>query len=152
MGRAAVKLEMLNAPFFRLFFEKMAADMRLLGLVSSEGQVQGAVLTVAHGRELTFVWAGKPQARDDENDNYFNLLAGMVELAIREGFETMNFGQVAFYTKLRLGGEPHQLHLFFRSESPFWHHAVRLFVKEIFPKVELPTYRVFKEEAAGQST
>lgn len=145
MGRAAVKLETLNQSFFYHFFEKMPENKRVLGLVRGE-TVLGVVLLVEHGPELTFVWAGKPEARDDAFDNYFNLLAGMVDYAIQHGFQVLNFGQVAFYTKQRLGGLPHQLHIFFKSESWFWHRVVRLFGADIFPKVELPVYEVFKNE------
>lgn len=143
MGRAAVRLETLNEAFFRHFYRNMAADMRIYGLVQGD-KVLCAAMLVAHGEELTFVWAGKPQARDDAYNDYFNLLTGMVMQAVEGRYRVLNFGQVAFYTKQRLGGHPHHLYLFYRAESAFWHRLLNWGRLEIFPKVDLKDLKVFR--------
>ncbi len=142
MSRAAVKLETLNLDFFKHFFEKMQHDTHLISL-THDNQKLATHLMVAHGNELTFVWAGKPDPTS-KFDDYFNLMAAMTDYAIKNKFKVLNFGQVAFYTKQRLGGEPFQLCLFFKSTSWFWHQFIKLLKNELFPRIELKPKNVFR--------
>ena len=142
MSRATVKLETLNAAFFREFYRHMGGDMKLLGLVY-RGELLAVALLVAHGDELTFVWTGKLEARDDAHDNYFNLLTGMVAYAIAGGYRVLNLGQTAYYTKQRLGGEAEPLYIFFRAHQPWRHALLRALNAVIFPDMRLKALRVF---------
>ena len=143
MDRATVKLETLNEAFFEQAFVKMADDIRLLTLIKDDKPL-AATFLISHGAELTFVWAGKPIARADEYDPYFNLLTQMVVYAIENGYKTLNFGQTAYFTKQRLGGDAHELFLFFKSSSWFWHRLIRSFNAVIFPKTPLPLLNVWR--------
>ena len=143
MSRAEVKLETLNQAFFIGFFAKMGIKVKAIRLWA-KGKSQGMVVIAHTNRTLTWIWAGKDTAKNEEFDNYFNLVAAIVQYAIEHGCTTINLGQTAYYTKQRMGGSAQPLSLYFRSYKPFKHLLLKSLSSVIFPLNILPVLKVFK--------
>ena len=149
MDRAAVKLEVLNRSFFENFFEAMEAEIRILAMVY-RGEVLGVFVLALVEDELTFIWTGKEAARD-KYDTYFNLMNAMMCYALDQGCERLILGQTSFYAKQRIGGIVEDLFLYFKCHQGWKHWILEKLNAQLFPRLELPELRVFKDDPEPES-
>jgi hypothetical protein len=144
MERTPTKLETLNQAFFENLFLQQE-DYRILKLVV-KGKIISAAVLVFSGDTLTFMLVGRENEKD-EYDSYFNLVYGIIALAIREGFKIIKLGQTAYWVKQCVGGEPENEYIWFSSSSKCWHWILRKGKKIVFPETRLKKVNAFKRTA-----
>lgn len=144
MERASTKLEILNPDFFKEFYRRMDNCMKLLVLKTSR-EILGAAILVSHGKELTFTLIGKMKEKDLKYDTYFNILNGIIEIAIEGGYSRLNLGQTSYWVKQRVGGIPENVFIYFKSKKKFTHGILELLNKQVFPALKLKSVNVFKK-------
>jgi predicted N-acyltransferase len=143
MDRAEVKLETLNQAFFDNLYTNMKEDWDLLALVKGE-EVLGAALLSTSNKIMTFVLVGLDYAKRDEYDVYFNLVYGIIDLAIQRGCRELNLGQTSYWLKQRIGGICIPEYLYFKARSRPVHFCISSLRMVLFPAVKLPRPRVFR--------
>ena len=68
-------------------------------------KIISSALLVPHGDTLTFMLAGRENEKD-EYDSYFNLVYGIIALAIQSGCKKLKLGQTAYWVKQCVGALP----------------------------------------------
>ncbi|MBL7844250.1 MAG: GNAT family N-acetyltransferase [Cyclobacteriaceae bacterium] len=155
MERTPTKLETLNLEFFQQLQLKYAAKMELL-TVQHKDEILSAGFLMQHNDELTFMLVGRKNAKD-EADSYFNLVYGIIELAIARKLRLINLGQTAYWVKQRIGGRSSDVHIYFKSKKPIINWLLKKLKRVIFPQLELKSLTVFtrsvlKKEHLGSAT
>ena len=177
MERTPTKLETLNLDFFKNLFRqkdyngheelleispgvemtthqrsneiclrtRSGSKCKLLSLVVAEKIVSSAVL-VFHGDTLTFMLVGKDEEKD-EYDSYFNLVYGIISVAIQNGCKKIKMGQTAYWVKQCVGASPEDEFIYLASRKPFMHWILRSLRHVIFPQTKLKAANVFKRPA-----
>jgi predicted N-acyltransferase len=140
MERTKTKLETLNEDFFTELF-KDASHYQLLSLVE-RGNILSSALLVPHGDTLTFMLSGRENDKD-EYDSYFNLVYGIVALAIQCGCKKLKLGQTAYWVKQCVGGLPEQELIYFASRRPVIHRILKSLRNVIFPELTVKTVEIF---------
>lgn len=151
MQRAETKLELLNIDFFQEFYRRMTADMTLIALVKGE-EILGAALLTAAEKQLTFALVGKEKARDAAFDTYFNLIHGIIDYGIQNGYSVIQLGQTSYAAKMRFGGTPVEQYLYFRSRRKLVHAILKRFNPALFPATQLIPIQPFKTRKNGKHT
>ncbi|WP_373493335.1 peptidogalycan biosysnthesis protein [Aquiflexum sp.] len=141
MDRTPTKLETLNLQFFQGLQRHYQSKMEILK-VQQHGKILSAGILIQHQNELTFVLVGRNQAKDDAH-SYFNLVYGIIQLAISRGLDRINLGQTAYWVKQRIGGEPTDVFIYFKSRNPFTNWILKKLNHVIFPKLNLKELKVF---------
>ncbi len=96
--KSRIRVEKLTPEFFRgEFFE-------IFVLEDGEG-ARGFVQLLANGDELVFEFVGLDYSVQSKYDTYLAMLLEIIRYAIEHGFKTVDFGQTADDTKLKLGSE-----------------------------------------------
>ena len=149
MERAETKLETLNETFFQKLFEELPKTMQLLALKKQQ-EISGVALIMQEGTTMTFLLVGKPAHQDRTYDTYFNLVYGIMQIAMERQCTHLKLGQTAYHVKQRIGGVLEEQYLFFRSRNRWTHWVLSRLNSLIFPKMELPSYRVFKQTLPNQ--
>lgn len=133
-------LETLPMPFLR----DLPAPFRLTH-ISDKGAVRCWHICVRDGKRLEFFLGGMNYEADDPRRTYRTLLASVLRTAMEQGATSINLGQTAETTKLRLGGALRRKYML------AWHHnpAVRTLLRVSRPVLEyrgvFPAHRVRKE-------
>jgi predicted N-acyltransferase len=143
MSRAEVKLEILNEAFFFNFFDRMRSSAKLISLCEGDQILTSLLAVEVHGT-LYFVWASKPDARDDLHHSYFNLLDTLIRYGIEKKVNIIHLGQTAYYTKQRFGGKATDVFLFYKALQPWKHAILSKLSSVIFPKMNLEKVNVWK--------
>jgi len=146
MDRAKVKLETLNQSFFRNLYANMQENWDVLALVKGEEVLGAAILTTAN-KTMTFVQVGLDYAMRDDYDVYFNLVYGIVHLAIQRGCQELNLGQTTYWVKQRIGGVCDPEYFFFKANHRLIHFGIRSLRSLLFPETKLQNLQVFREPA-----
>jgi predicted N-acyltransferase len=144
MDRAKIKLEVLNKAFFENVYENMREDTELL-MIRGGKQALAAALITSHDRRMTFLLAGLNYSKLEEFDVYFNLIYGIVSLAIQRGCTQLDLGQTAYWLKQCIGGEWIPVFFYIRSERPIPQLLLKTFQPLLFPELKLKPIRVFRE-------
>ena len=144
MTRAPTKLEVLTPEFFHSLYENMGEDLKLFILKKDE-TIFSAALLLQNEHSLTFMLAGR-ENQCDEYDSYFNLVSGILAMAIKNGIREIKLGQTAYWVKQRIGGMAEDEYFFFHARKPILHALLKKFNRIIFPAVKLPRINVFKNE------
>jgi hypothetical protein len=145
MERAETRLETLNEAFFERLWAEL--DLQIVAAIvdGEDGdEILGAALLVKSGTTMNFVLVGLPPAVRTPHDVYFNLLYAIVDQAIRQGCRHLNLGQTATWGKQQIGGQPEDEFLFFKAANPLMHAVLRSMRGILFPRLRLPSPRVFK--------
>lgn len=143
MARATVKLELLNADFFRQLFQQYAGDMELLAFMDN-GAISGAALLFCQRKRMTFALVGLDYDRRDQHDIYFNLLNGIIAHAINSGCRRLDLGQTSYWLKQRLGATAEPTCFYLKAENSLINQLLKSLGGVLFPKLELANPRVFK--------
>lgn len=96
--KSRIRVEKLTPEFFRGEF------FRIFVLEDGEG-VRGFVQLLANGGELVFEFVGLDYSVQSKYDTYLAMLLEIIRYAVEHGFKTVDFGQTADDTKLKLGSE-----------------------------------------------
>lgn len=143
MARAEVKFETLNREFFRRLFARAGEELEVMSFIAGQ-EVLGQALLVRNGPTMTFLLVGLRYESLSVYDVYFNLLAGIVKLAIDRGCERLDLGQTSYYAKQRLGGESHKIHFYLRPKKMAVRALIKIFGRALFPELVPRRHHVFK--------
>jgi predicted N-acyltransferase len=143
MQRAETRLETLDEAFFQRLWVELGPELQIIAAVDGD-EILGAALLVRSGATMNFMLAGLPPAPRTPHDVYFNLLYAIVDQAIRQGCRRLNLGQTATWGKQQIGGQPEDEFLFFKAANPVMHVVLRSMRGILFPRLRLPSPRVFK--------
>jgi hypothetical protein len=97
------------------------------------------------GRLATFLLAGLDYGADRAWQVYPNLVAAVVDEAIRAGASRLELGQTSGALKSRLGAVAVPRFLYLRHRNPLGHLLLRGAAALLFPEHEYPERRVFRE-------
>ncbi len=144
MERARVKLEVLNEAFFGNIIEYMPERVELLSFIHGE-KVFGSAIVVTSGKRMTFLLIGLDYCSMREWDVYFNIMYGIVSIAISRNCEVLDMGQTSEYAKQRLGTRFVPEYFYLKSSNRVVHALLRLTKGLMFPRQTVPEISVFKE-------
>ena len=145
MDRVEFKLEMLDGNYFRRMFEALADDLELI-VLQHQDNILGAALIAEVGGTLHFLFVGLDYSFRDDYDSYFNLLHGIVAVAIERKCAFVDLGQTSYRPKLRIGGVPEEVCFYLRATSPIIHTTLKSLRSCLFPRTRLPQLRVFRRD------
>ena len=139
LGKSRVRIETLSKEYFQ-------GDMFKVFVAEKEGRAIGFIQLLENGSELIFEFVGIDYKYNDELPIYHRMLFEIIRYGIENGFKTIDFGQTADDTKLKLGSD------YIRLYAALHHSAgiMRFFSKRLAPYIEYKplnmNFRVFKEE------
>jgi len=145
MKRTPTKLETLNREFFSNLFKQ--EEYKLLNLVVEGKAVSSAVVKFA-GDELIFMLVAK-EDNADEYDSYFNLVYGIIALAIQTGCKKISMGQTAYWVKQCAGAVPEPESIYFASRKRLVHWVLKSLRSVIFPEMKLKSINVFRQKTVA---
>jgi predicted N-acyltransferase len=143
MHESKNKLEVLNKEFFENFFSMMSRKIELLSLKHKD-EILGTAIISQDEDKMTFVLIGFEHQNVKDYDTYFNIVYGIIYLAINRGCTLLNMGQTSYYFKQRCGAVPSELFFYIKSDKKSVHLMLKIFRNIIFPAVILPSHHVFK--------
>ncbi len=130
--KSRIRVEKLSFEFFKGEFFKIF-------VLEDEEAVRGFVQLLENGSELVFEFVGLDYSVNQIYDTYLCMLLGIVRYGIENGFKTIDFGQTADDTKLKLGCEYTYLYAYLNHKNPI----VNALCKRLAPKLE---YRPLSEK------
>ena len=151
MSRAETQLETLNLAFFQELYTRCPEDLIWLSVVA-EGEILAVALLNESDGAMNWMLVGQGQQANETYDPYFNLMYGIISLALERGCHTLNLGQTAYWVKQRLGGKPVPEYLYFKCRKKWIHRLIEKFPSEFFPHTELPEIKVFKKREGNKKT
>jgi predicted N-acyltransferase len=143
MGRTPTKLETLNLAFFENLYACFSDELEILTVQQNE-RIIGAALLVSKEDEMTFMLIGREDAKDDI-DSYFNLVYGIIQLAIERGIKKVNMGQTAYWVKQRVGARPEPVYIYFKSRKPIINFLLTRMNRLLFPELKFAAIKVFNQ-------
>lgn len=147
MERTATKLEVLNLSFFRNIFQHHQ-EYKLLSLVVKGEVISSAVLIFTEDT-LIFMLAGREHEKD-KYDSYFNLVYGIIALAIEKGCREIKMGQTSYWVKQCVGAMAEPELIYFASSRPVVHWILKSLRHIVFPVTKLKDVDVFHKSVHQQ--
>lgn len=133
LGRSKTKFETLNLEFFNFFFKKENGTILSL---EKDNAIIASFLFLEQANSITFVWVSRENKKDDF-DSYFNLMSAMIKWAVQKQKKVIYLGQTTYYTKMRMGGKPEGLYLFFKAKNKLLNKILKIANRFIFPEIKL---------------
>ena len=99
---------------------------------------------VENGDELIFEFVGVDYKYNNDYDTYHRILLEIVRYGIENGFKTMDFGQTADESKLKLGCEYTMLYAYLHHSNKLINSLNKKLAKYIEYKPVTLDYNVFK--------
>jgi hypothetical protein len=141
VGHSRLVIETLSLDFFRgHWFE--------IFVLEDDSGPQGFVQLLPNGTELIFEFVGLNYATSHAYDTYERMLLEIVRYGIDNGFATIDFGQTADDTKLKLGSEYTTLYAALHHSNPLVMFGARRLAKHLEYKPLTTEFAVFKKEHA----
>lgn len=141
VGHSRLVIETLSIEFFRgHWFE--------IFVLEDDSGPQGFVQLLANGTELIFEFVGLNYLTSHTYDTYQRMLLEIVRYGIEHGFTTIDFGQTADDTKLKLGCDYVELYAALHHSNPLVMFGARRLAKHLEYKPLTTEFAVFKEEIA----
>ena len=134
-----VRIERLSQAYFQ-------GNMFRLLVAEEAGEPVGFVQLLANGPELIFEFVGLDYGCNARIPVYHRLLLEIVDYGIRNGFETIDFGQTADDTKLKLGCRYTYLYAALHHSNPLVNAVCRRAAPFLEYKPLTTRFRVFKED------
>lgn len=137
--KSQIRVEKLS----KIFFTGKFFDIFVL----EEGDVpRGFVQLMANGDELVFEFVGIDYSVNARYDTYLAMLLEIVRYGIANGFKSIDFGQTADDTKLKLGCKYEYLYAYLHHKNPF----LNALCKKLAPRLQYrplqENFDVFREE------
>ena len=134
-----VRIERLSKAYFQ-------GEIFRLFVAEEQGRPVGFVQLLENGTELIFEFVGLDYQCNARLPVYHRLLLEIVDYGIRGGFCTIDFGQTADDTKLKLGCKYTYLYAALHHSNPLINAVCRKFAPFLEYKPLTTRFRVFKEE------
>jgi hypothetical protein len=110
----------------------------------------GFVQFLPNGHELIFEFVGFDYATNRTYDTYQRLMLEIVRYGIEHGFRTVDLGQTADDTKLKLGSSYEMLYAALHHSNPLLFAVSRLLAPTLQYRPLTTDFRVFRDEEAVQ--
>lgn len=140
---SALKIEKLPIEFFQ------GPYFRILVASDDDGPV-GFVQLLPNDDELIFEFVGFDYAKNRTYDTYQRLLLEIVRYGIEHGFRTVDLGQTADDTKLKLGSRYVMLYAALHHSNTLLHRLSRLLAPKLQYRPLTTDFRVFRADNAAQ--
>ncbi|MCI8612295.1 MAG: GNAT family N-acetyltransferase [Clostridia bacterium] len=138
-AKSRIRVEKLSEDFFRGEFFKIF-------VFEENGAARGFVQMLENGDELVFEFVGVDYKYNKKYDTYLAMLLEIVRYGINHGFKTIDFGQTADDTKLKLGCKYEYLWAYLTHKNPL----LNALCKRLAPKLQYrplaENFSVFKED------
>ena len=138
-NKSKVKIEKLDINFFRGNFFKIF-------VLRNEEKVVGFGQMLPNGKELIFEFVGVDYKYNNQYDTYHRILLEIVKYGIENNFETIDFGQTADESKLKLGSKYTKLYAYLHDSNKLRNFINKKLAKFIEYKPITIDYQVFKED------
>ncbi len=125
LGKSKVRIETLSKEYFQ-------GKQFLLFVMEKEGKPVGFTQLLPNGGELIFEFVGVDYTYNHDHAVYHRMLFEIIRYGIEQGFTSIDFGQTADDTKLKLGSEYTYLYAYFHHSNPL----VNFFCKKLGPFLE----------------
>lgn len=110
---------------------------------------QGFVQLLPNGEELIFEFVGLNYATHHRYDTYLRMLLEIVRYGIENGFRSIDFGQTADDTKLKLGCDYLELYAALHHSNPLVMAGARLLAPALQYRPLATEFQVFTQDASG---
>lgn len=136
-NKSRIRVEKLPIEFFR-------GDFFKIFVLKNEEKVVGFGQMLPNGSELIFEFVGVDYKYNNIYDTYHRILLEIVRYGIEHNFRTIDFGQTADESKLKLGSEYTMLYAYLHHSNRLVNAINRKLAKYIEYKPITTEYRVFK--------
>lgn len=137
-NKSHIRVEKLPISFFR------GKYFKIFTLRNSE-KVVGFGQMIENGSELIFEFVGVDYQYNDCYDTYHRILLEILRYGIEHNFKTIDFGQTADESKLKLGSEYTLLYAYLHHTNPILNFINSKLAKYIEYRPIETQYNVFKE-------
>lgn len=138
VAHSRLVLETLTIDFFRGHY------FRILVLEDAAGP-QGFIQLLPNGQELIFEFVGMNYATVPQYDTYQRMLLEIIRYGIDNGFTSIDFGQTADESKLKLGCDYTMLYAALHHSNPLMMAGARLLAPRLQYKPLTTKFHVFKQ-------
>ena len=138
-NKSKIRVEKLPIDFFRGKYFKIF-------VLKNEDKVVGFGQMLENGTELIFEFVGVDYEYNDTYDTYHRILLEIVKYGIEHKFETIDFGQTADESKLKLGSEYTMLYAYLHHSNKLINATNQKLARHIEYRPITTDYRVFKEK------
>jgi len=129
-------IEFFRGEFFKIFVLERKEDNKVVGF----GQL------LENGDELIFEFVGVDYQYNTEYDTYHRILLEIVRYGIEYHFKTIDFGQTADESKLKLGSKYTYLYAYLHHSNKLINQINKKLAKKIEYKPIETEFNVFKKE------
>ena len=138
-NKSRAHVEKLPIEFFRGKYFKIF-------VLKNEEKVLGFGQMLPNGTELVFEFVGVDYEYNNTYDTYHRILLEIVKYGIENKFETIDFGQTADESKLKLGSKYTMLYAYMHHSNAMLNGIYKKLAKHIEYKPITTDYNVFKED------
>ena len=138
-NKSKIRVEKLPIDFFRGKYFKIF-------VLKNEDKVVGFGQMLENGTELIFEFVGVDYEYNNTYDTYHRILLEIVKYGIENKFETIDFGQTADESKLKLGSEYTMLYAYLHHSNKLINATNKKLARHIEYRPITTDYRVFKED------
>ena len=138
-NKSKIRVEKLPIDFFRGKYFKIF-------VLKNEEKVVGFGQMLENGTELIFEFVGVDYEYNNQYDTYHRILLEITRYGIDNGFKTIDFGQTADESKLKLGSEYTMLYAYLHHSNKLINATNKKLARHIEYRPITTDYRVFKED------
>lgn len=138
-NKSRVKIEKLPISFFR-------GNIFKIFTLSKDNKVVGFCQLLENGSELIFEFVGVDYTYNTQYDTYHRILLEIVRYGIENGFKTIDFGQTADESKLKLGSKYTYLYAYLHHSNWVKNTINQLIGRFLSYKYITTKFDVFKGE------
>jgi predicted N-acyltransferase len=144
LEKVPIKLEILPIGFFVNVNSYFGPESELI-LFKRDEQPIGKILMMYSHDTAFAMFLGLDYDINREYDLYFNMMARVIEQAIKKKKKLLNFGQNSYQSKGRMGAKAVPLYFYLKHLNRVWDFLIRSLASVIFPKVAILRHNVFKK-------
>ncbi len=143
-NKSRLKIEKLPISFFRGDFFKIFT-------LSKSGKIMGFCQLLENGSELIFEFVGVDYDYNAEYDTYHRILLEIIRYGIEHRFRTIDFGQTADESKLKLGAEYNYLYAYLHHSNILKNTVNRFLGRFLSYPCITKEFDVFKGESEDET-
>lgn len=133
------KLEKLSIDFFKYFPAKIIT-------FTLKKEIVAFIQLMEKGEELVFLFGGFKHSLNLHYDLYMNLLLTIIDYGIKGGFKSIELGQTAEETKLKLGARGQVKYLYAFHHNPMVNKLIQRWIPSLSYQAYDIEHHVFKGE------
>ena len=138
------RFEVLPIEFFHEIIKNFRGQI-LLSIAERDVYKAGFIISLITKKKFYFLFLGLDYQINLESNIYYNLFYEVLEQAFQSDVKSIQIGQTADTFKSRLGCISTPMHLYLKSNTPFFKFLLNILDKDLLPELEEnQTYNVFK--------